>query len=220
MKRVNLVGEKFHRLTVERMIYEPKKDTKAECLCDCGGKAVVTAYNLRSGNTKSCGCLAREQSARQGRRSAHKMIAARRKHGMSKTPTYTAWCDARKRCYRKQNSHYHLYGGRGIKMHLEWKDSFDAFFRDMGACPKGMTLDRIDVNGDYEPKNCRWISMSEQSRNTRRSVATWEIVKEIREAYKQGETGPSLAKRFNMSRSNVYMITGHHTWPESERPNE
>jgi len=218
MKRIDITGEKFGRLTALKMVYEPGKDSMVECRCDCGNVTTKLVYNLRSGNTKSCGCLALEHNSEQGKRVIQKMIAARRRHGMSKTPTYAAWRDAKNRCCRTQDSHYHLYGGRGIRMCQEWLDSFAAFLHDMGECPPGMTLDRIDVNGNYEPGNCRWLSMAEQSRNTRRNVATWESVRLIRAAYKAGESGPSLARRFKMSKSNVYMITSRHTWPESERP--
>ena len=102
----------------------------------------------------------------------------------------------------------------------EWKESFDLFLRDMGECPEGMSLDRVDVNGNYEPGNCRWISMAEQARNTRANVATWESVSEIRKAYASGESQALLAARYRMSRSNIQMIVTEQTWPESERPTE
>lgn len=215
--RVDLVGYRFGRLIVKAMMYGEGK-TRALCCCDCGNTTTVLTYNLRNGNTKSCGCLAREHSVEQGRRVVRKAIAARRRHGMSRTATYVAWLDARKRCYREKDSHYSLYGGRGIAMCAEWKKSFDPFLRDMGECPDGMSLDRIDVNGNYEPGNCRWISMAEQSRNTRTNVATWESVSEIRRAYAEGESQRSIAIRFHMSKSNVQMIVTERTWPESQRP--
>ena len=90
----------------------------------------------------------------------------REKHGMTRTPEYQAWRDIRSRCYRPKNLEYHNYGGRGIKMHDSWRNSFSAFFSYVGCRPPGdMSIDRIDPDGNYEPGNVRWASRTTQNRN-------------------------------------------------------
>ena len=92
-------------------------------------------------------------------------------HGMSDSKIYSCWCEMKKRCYNKNNKRYNNYGGRGIKVCSEWKDSFESFYR--WAMENGyedsLSIDRIDVNGDYCPSNCRWATSVEQTRNTTRN---------------------------------------------------
>lgn len=91
-------------------------------------------------------------------------------HGMSKTPTYIAWIEARKRCFKPQNERFHYYGGRGITMCPRWAESFENFLADMGLRPDGLSLDRIDNDGNYEPGNCRWATQLEQVSNRRNCI--------------------------------------------------
>ncbi len=86
-------------------------------------------------------------------------------HGMTSTPTYKSWQKMKERCYSAKANRYHVYGGRGIKVCERWLNSFTNFLEDMGERPEGMTLDRVDVNSDYTPKNCRWATYKEQSNN-------------------------------------------------------
>lgn len=120
--------------------------------CECG-----TVRDVRVNSTSlSCGCLRREMFAE---------IATT--HGMSYSPEYRAWRDAIHRCTNPHNSGYHNYGGRGIRVCDRWIESFEAFFADMGPRPDGMSLDRIDVNGNYEASNCRWATWDQQCANRR-----------------------------------------------------
>lgn len=135
--------------------------TRWACNCQCGGTAVVAGKKLNNGHTQSCGCLLKEH--------ARKNAAKSRTHGQTKTATYQAWRGMRDRCENPSNSSYKNYGGRGIKVCQRWLESFENFFADMGARPTAKhSLDRFpDQDGDYEPKNCRWATWTEQQRNKR-----------------------------------------------------
>ena len=216
MKRVDYSGRQFGRLLVVEMTYESGKNAKAKCICDCGAEKIVTAYNLKSGNTKSCGCLARERIAEVSRTPCRREAVGdkTRTHGYSCTPTYASWCDAKKRCYSPQNKRFAEYGARGISMCDAWKNSFEAFLRDMGERPMAMTLERKDVNKGYEPGNCIWATRTQQAQNTRANVATWEKVRSMRKRRSEGATYSQLSKEFCMSYNNVRVICRGESWKE------
>lgn len=159
-----MVG-KFNYLTVLRTYPSPtRKNTLCDCLCDCG-KEVVGLYfsNVKKGGTKSCGCM------------RGKLIGESHKtHGLSKDPLYPCWKAVVRRCTVPKSKDYERYGGRGIKVCDRWLESdgrgFLNFKEDMGNRPDGFSIDRIDVDGDYEPSNCRWASDDQQRRNKRNSV--------------------------------------------------
>lgn len=159
-----MVGERFGRLLVTAL-GPPNKHRKADVVCDCGTTKTVDAQNLKTGATKSCGCLRREVSK------ARPQPRKPPRHGLSDTPTHVAWQGAKGRCFNINDPKYKDYGGRGIAMCDRWANSFDEFLKDMGVRPDGpYSLERNDVNGNYEPGNCRWATMAEQARNKRSNV--------------------------------------------------
>jgi hypothetical protein len=127
------------------------------CKCECGTVKPVHTTHLRRGKTKSCGCLDRE------------LFRARSTtHGMSNTVEHRTWLSMRDRCRNPKVAHYECYGGRGITVCERWMDSFENFYKDMGPKPSARhSIDRINVNGNYEPGNCRWATIKQQRRNTR-----------------------------------------------------
>lgn len=149
------------------------------CKCDCGNETTVSGKDLRSGHTKSCGCFQREVAkdtmSRTGKIYGAINGTARATHGHSannaRTSTYITWQNMIQRCTDKAHDHYHYYGGRGIRVCDEWRTNYAAFLADMGDRPSGMTLDRIDPDGDYGPDNCRWASPSVQRLNRRQPQA-------------------------------------------------
>lgn len=154
------VGDRFGRLAVVGTADKSKWGYPRWILrCDCGKEVQVIQNDLRSGRTKSCGCLKSEAARRNGKNTAT--------HGMRGNPGYKMWSDMLCRCYKENNIGYRNYGGRGIMVCSQWRDDPAAFIAYMGPRPPGHSIDRIDVNGNYEPGNVRWATRKEQNRNTR-----------------------------------------------------
>ena len=150
----DITGKKFERLLVIEIAENKKGRIKWLCRCDCGNNIIVPGCQLKNGHTKSCGCYEKEQTK-------IRMTT----HGLSKTKTYGIWLSMRRRCTDPKNKNYHNYGGRGISYDPKW-NTFEGFYEDMGES-NGLTLDRIDVNGNYEKFNCRWVSYKVQNNNRR-----------------------------------------------------
>lgn len=152
--KINEVGNKYGRLLVTKYVGKIKNKTSWECICDCGNTKIVPGINLRTGQTRSCGCLHREQ-----------LIARQKKYDVPKRLRYI-WHKIIDRCENEKNVAYKYYGGKGIKVCDTWHDSYQFFQWAMSnGYSENLTIDRINFNGNYEPNNCRWVSFKKQQNN-------------------------------------------------------
>lgn len=162
----DLTGKTFGRLTVlyrtnDHYYPSGRHDVQYRCRCECGNEINALGVHLRSGHTKSCGCFRKETTGN-----------TKRTHGMTNTRLHNIWKNMKSRCTYERHKDFDLYGGRGITVCDKWLNSFDEFeiWAKNNGYSDSLSLDRCDVNGNYEPSNCRWITQKAQCNNTRRNV--------------------------------------------------
>lgn len=205
-RKIDLTGETFGRWTVVR---ETKKRYKGSiiwtCRCECGIIKEVSSTNLtrKRRPSKSCGCLARDVTSNRS------VI-----HGLSYTKTYRSWYNMIRRCYNIDSNNYHRYGGRGIFVCRRWRNSFENFFGDMGKCPVGFSIDRMNNDGPYGPWNCQWTSRVNQNRNQSSTILNEDMVKEIRRMLSKGKTVSQVSLKMALTKSHISKIKHNKIWKE------
>lgn len=196
LRSVDLTGQRFGKLYVEEKAH---KDSNQywKCICDCGNIIYPKTGNLRSGNTKSCGCVSKE-----------KLSKLNKKHGLRNTRLYSIWVNMRGRCYNKNNNRYNSYGGKGIVVCEEWQgeDGFKNFYywSIQNGYKDTLTLERIDNDKNYCPENCKWATMKEQQnhRTNNHYVTINGVTKSLKEWCDSGEFGVSYTTAISRIRRN------------------
>lgn len=197
------IGQVFGRLQVVAELAERGSSGNRVfvCQCRCGANIKGITASLNAGRTLSCGCLQKEVA----RERMTDMVTT---HGLSRTKEHTSWLSMRVRCEDPSNSRYKWYGARGITVSPEWR-RFEAFIFDMGICPPGMTLERVDNSKGYTKENCVWASRATQAQNRRSTKLDWEKVAAIRA---RGWPLKPLAEEYGVSQYTISSVLLGQTW--------
>lgn len=184
-----MIGQRFGKLVVLDVAESNSRQRKWRCQCDCGKITTPFGFLLKSGKSKSCGCVAAQKSKDRWKNPTPEMRAKMGRHAithnMSKHKAFRAWTDMKTRCLNPKSKWFKSYGARGIKICQEWINSFEIFWADMGGSWfDGATIGRIDNDGNYEPSNARWETRSQQQRNksNTRFIETLNGLMPIKEA--------------------------------------
>lgn len=162
MKFSNLSGKIFGRWTVTSPVKNKHGRFSWKCMCKCGNKGRVDGVMLRAGKSKSCGCYRNDVVAKRSFVHGHSI-------NRTASREYQTWSKMISRCENQNDIEYKNYGGRGISVCKRWRKSFLSFFKSMGKKPKGLTIERVDNDGNYKPSNCIWATQAVQTSNTRRN---------------------------------------------------
>lgn len=202
----DFIGKKINKLTVLEIVDTKEKRTFFKCICECGKEIIVSRNALRTGNTKSCGCLALETKKENGR----KLSPLKYDIDTRKDDIYKTYCRMLRRCYWKDSEmHKKYYESKGIKVCDEWKNDFMAFKKWAleNGYRKGLAIDRINANDDYKPSNCRFITISENSKRVEHKKGVFCLSdKEKAEIFikrKNGYKLKNLALEYNVSLSTI-----------------
>lgn len=208
---LDLTGQTFGRLTVERYAGRIQHRPTWQCMCSCGTRTLVRSTDLITGHKKSCGCLYRDHTRDMGK--------ANIRHGHAMrghlTPEYRTWQGIIKRCENPTEISYRYYGAKGVRVCRRWRRSFEAFFADMGKRPSVThSIHRLRNDRGYCPSNCVWATRWDQARHKRTTKLTQAKVNAIRARYKNGGIMQSeLGEQYGIARSTVsHVITGR-LWP-------
>ncbi len=197
-----MIGLRFAKLVVTAAAGKTRwSELLWRCRCDCGGETVVQGKNLRSGRTRSCGCLVNAPG--------HGV-----KHGGKGTRLYRIWSGMITRCENNKSKDYSRYGGAGITVHAEWRASFEAFraWATTTGYADGLYIDRKDGRSGYEPNNCRWLTPTDSARHTKAVKLSLRAASDIREIVSSGASHGEVASMFGVSRSSVSQICEGKSW--------
>lgn len=195
----DLTGQTFERLTVVKRTDNPAHRANEHhaywlCECTCGNTHIARSADLKGGKVKSCGCLSKDVNTL---------------HGKRRTKIYTTWCRIKVRCFNQNHPDFPDYGGRGITVYPLWKDDFQQFYDYISALPhygeKGYSIDRIDVNGNYEPGNVRWANNGIQANNKRNN--------HMLTCGGKTQTIAQWAEEIGISKSTLYSRILTYHWP-------
>lgn len=199
---ITLRQQKFGRWSLVNLV-ECGKHEKWLARCSCGNEKIVFIENLKRGKSTSCGCLRAEKSSLRCKT-----------HGQSRrTAEYRTWAHLKGRCLNPKDDGFKDYGGRGIKVCDRWL-SFENFYQDMGSRPPGHSIERVDVNGNYEPSNCVWLPIKHQARNTRATRFKQEEVDEIRKRLSAGEAAKKISEEYGVSAGHIRQIKRGEIWKQ------
>lgn len=210
---INLIGQRFGRWVVLERAENKSGRTCWLCQCDCGKIKEVFGCHINSGKSQSCGCLSREINTQTNFKHGHCINSI-------STPIYTVWLAIHDRCNNTKKRAYKHYGARGITVCKRWND-FAKFLADMSPRPKGLTIDRINNDGNYEPDNCRWATYKQQKRNNRGTKLNPLKVQVIKKLFKESSLSTkAIADVFRVTRQTIYHIKTGRNWddikPEQE----